>query len=308
MNLPPVIQEKLMKVLEQQMERLINDPKPEFEDVLDGEDDGQIDLANITIRPWEICDIFDLGDSDPAVIIDRYRLKARTTIEGQYSYIDGSLEERLECERWYSELMNLDLIPVFSPRDVLAAYQMMKKGDLGCDPPPLVCETDNLLRNLARGYENVEDRFWLLAKEAHDLSLLEAALRNLGSLEQLIQSKRVWKTEDLLSRLSAKRYLRYYGNSELENLREIYGLARQEHPLSTQWVSPSIIPHIEKAKAYRKAVQEPRWLLYKAVVIKKGRLCEDEHNQMLAAAITDDRFARAYLKFNSNKKWGLPSG
>lgn len=296
MQLSNLFQEKVLAGLDRQIRELATNCSIDWLD-------RDVVLTNLCMAPWEIAGAFALVSTDPTAVIDRYGLKAVVTVD--LHLCDPPLQaDSLENEGWASGIEAFHSIPLFSPLDVWKAWRRREQGDSGIEPPPISCETDVLLRNLNRGYAALECSVDQLAVRAHDLVLLTAALaadspfEQRESIDKIIHTKMLWRSKAHLDAEAARRYLQRYEGAGLVSLQKALGIAVDTSTsLSVEWVSPSIIPVIESAEGLEEATHRPKWLLYKAIVIQKGRLQEEDHNRMVAEAMNADQYAVAYFEF-----------
>jgi hypothetical protein len=296
MEIPDVLQEKVLWSLDLQIKATVNDWDM---DHLDRK--GR--LAVLCLTPWELADAFRVPSGDPTEVIDRYRLRAVGFTDPRMT--NPPVDERFPiCEPWATGIDGLDEVPIFSPLDVWKALRSKESGDLGVEPPPISCEADLLLRSLCRGYRAPMSCCDWLISEAQDISLIGAALSEddpvaaLSWLEELINTHRLWMFRSSLEGEAASRYWQDFSASPLNRLRKVFGMASESRSyVQVEWVSPLIISLIEAAPEFQDALHQPRWLLYKAVAITRGKLPEDQHNFMLGQALADDLEAKAYCEF-----------
>jgi hypothetical protein len=293
MEMPLLIQEKMLAGVDYQIRTVMKD----F--TLDGMV-REAALADLCMAPWDVAAVFALPTSDPTSVIDRYGLKALTCAD--LHLCDPPRDAiALENEPWATDIAAFQSIPLFSPLDVWKACRLKGQGHNGTVPPPISCETDKLLRNIHRGYETVR-QVEELANRAHDQDILETALDAgdllavVRQLETLIAEHSVWKTRDYLEAGAAVEYREQYLKTTLSHLRSVMEVRHPSRPSCVAtWVSPSIIPLIEQDEEYQEATRRTKWLLYKAVTVRKGTLPEEEHNRMVAEAMDEDHFAKAYM-------------
>lgn len=292
MGMPMLLQEKMLAGVDYQIREMA--AKGNFGFYVD--DSKAIAMC---FAPWDVAAVFELPTGDPTSAIDAYELKA--VCHGHLYAIRPP-----DNDEWAAdiELHAAVDVPLFSPLDVWRALQRKERADPGVQPLPLACDADCLLRNIRRGYESVWMRVKSLAQDSHDLFVLAAALADddadaiVWRITKQLTVESVWLTRDYLEGDAAESYWENYSSTPLAKLRKVLGMATgHRKSFAAEWVSPSIIPLIELSPDFQDALQQPKWLLYKAVTICKGHLPEEQHNKMLAEALTDDAFAKGYLDF-----------
>jgi len=293
-SLPDILNEKMLFLLDRELRRVVLD------ETIDP-DDAQLQLVGMCVPPWEIASLFGLPTSDPTSVIDRYRLRAIATAD--YRVMDAPFDaDGIENQPWATDVSAVFSIPLFSPLDVWRAARARANGYMGIVPPPIKCESDRLICLIGRGYESITSEVTRLADKCHDLSVLAEALSSIetkcrvSDLEQIADSRGIWRTAVHLQGRRALSYLRGYASTALAWAREwVFDSPAGAREFTARWVSGSFIDVIESVEGYHEAVRTTKWLFYKHVAVNKGRLPEEQHNRMVVEAMCEDRYAKAYL-------------
>jgi hypothetical protein len=290
MDMPLLLQDRMLAEVHRQIRAAVNDREMDY-------DDFQVTLWELCLAPWEVGLVFRRPYAEIADLMDRYDLKAIAT---SWDYVMAIGPP--DIPDWNKGFYRERVVPLYSPHDVWKAWLRHQNGDVGVAPPPVACESDEVLRSIWRKWSTHCENLDSLIAMAHDADLIAAALSpEVDAVEsriaELAKQHGIWMTENESLEGQAPRYWNTYGETPLSRLRTAYGLPTDVNIPRCRWVSPTIIPLIESCEEFRDRTTSPQWLLYKAVTVHKGELPEEQHNLMTAAAIADCKYAKDYFDF-----------